>query len=96
MLKRVLLPEPDGPMMARYSPRNTSMLTPRSACTNFLAAIEILGHVNGAHNQVSLGDSAVAVLGWSGTTERRRGFQGHYSSTRNASTGRMRAATSAG
>src|SRR6266566_4579279 len=27
------LPEPDGPMMATYSPRRISTLTPRSACT---------------------------------------------------------------
>ncbi len=28
------LPEPDGPMMARNSPRATSRLTPRSAGVN--------------------------------------------------------------
>ena len=31
MLMSVDLPEPEGPMMARNSPRSTSRLTPRSA-----------------------------------------------------------------
>ncbi len=30
---RLLLPQPEGPMMARNSPGSTRMLTPRSACT---------------------------------------------------------------
>src|SRR5688572_22433606 len=30
---RVDLPEPDGPVIARYSPRRTSNVTPCSACT---------------------------------------------------------------
>src|SRR5581483_3268834 len=32
-LSRVVLPQPDGPMMATISPRGTLRLTPRSACT---------------------------------------------------------------
>jgi hypothetical protein len=34
MLKKVVLPEPDGPMMDKYSPRRTSSVTPRSACVS--------------------------------------------------------------
>jgi hypothetical protein len=32
MLKKVLLPEPDGPITAMNSPRITLASTPRSAC----------------------------------------------------------------
>ena len=37
MCMNVDLPEPDGPVTARNSPRWTSRLTPRSACTSHLA-----------------------------------------------------------
>ena len=34
MFISVVLPLPDAPMIATYSPRGTSRLTPRSACTS--------------------------------------------------------------
>ena len=41
---RVDLPEPDGPMMATYSPCSMDRLTPRSAATEMDAGPVDLGH----------------------------------------------------
>jgi len=42
MLKRVLLPEPDGPMMERYSPGDLQGRRPSSAWTSILPSRKLL------------------------------------------------------
>src|SRR5580765_756377 len=71
------LPEPEGPMMATYSPRSIRRLTPRNACTCSVpiwyvfqrSSVQMMQSLGGAMIVSEISATCVAILfSWSAAT----------------------------